>query len=54
MIRRAIDRGVSKESLARAFNVNLSSINLTGVSICFLAFAPKPLPCCETTSSPPM
>ena len=28
MIRRAIDRGVSKERLARAFNVNLSSINL--------------------------
>ena len=27
MIRRAIDRGVSKERLARAFNVNLSSIN---------------------------
>ena len=25
MIRRAIDRGVSKERLARAFNVNLSS-----------------------------
>ena len=25
--RRAIDRGVSKERLARAFNVNLSSIN---------------------------
>ncbi len=27
IIRRAIDRGVSKERLARAFNVNLSSIN---------------------------
>ena len=27
MIRRAIERGVSKERLARAFNVNLSSIN---------------------------
>lgn len=27
MIRRAIDRGVSKERLARAFNVNLTSIN---------------------------
>ena len=27
MIRRAIDRGVSKERLARAFNVNLSAIN---------------------------
>lgn len=27
MLRRAIDRGVSKERLARAFNVNLSSIN---------------------------
>ena len=27
MIRRAIDKGVSKERLARAFNVNLSSIN---------------------------
>ena len=27
MIRRAIDRGVSKERLARAFNVKLSSIN---------------------------
>jgi ParB-like chromosome segregation protein Spo0J len=27
MIRRALDRGVSKERLARAFNVNLSSIN---------------------------
>ena len=27
MIRRTIDRGVSKERLARAFNVNLSSIN---------------------------
>jgi hypothetical protein len=27
MIRRAIDQGVSKERLARAFNVNLSSIN---------------------------
>lgn len=27
MIRRAIDRGVSKERLARAFGVNLSSIN---------------------------
>ncbi len=27
MIRRAIDRGVSKDRLARAFNVNLSSIN---------------------------
>ena len=27
MIRRAIDRGVSKERLARAINVNLSSIN---------------------------
>lgn len=27
MIRRAIDRGVSKERLARAFNVNLSTIN---------------------------
>jgi hypothetical protein len=27
MIRRAIDRGVSKERLARAFNVNLYSIN---------------------------
>ncbi len=27
MIRRAIDRGVSKERLARAFNVNLRSIN---------------------------
>ncbi len=27
MIRRAIDRGMSKERLARAFNVNLSSIN---------------------------
>jgi ParB-like chromosome segregation protein Spo0J len=27
MIRRAIDRGVSKERLPRAFNVNLSSIN---------------------------
>ena len=27
MISRAIDRGVSKERLARAFNVNLSSIN---------------------------
>ena len=27
MIRRAKDRGVSKERLARAFNVNLSSIN---------------------------
>ena len=27
MIRRAIDRGISKERLARAFNVNLSSIN---------------------------
>jgi hypothetical protein len=27
MIRRAIDRGVSKERLARAFNVNLSFIN---------------------------
>jgi hypothetical protein len=27
MIRRAIDRGVSKERLARAFKVNLSSIN---------------------------
>lgn len=27
MIRRAIDRGVSKERLARAFDVNLSSIN---------------------------
>ena len=27
MIRRAIDRGVSKERLAGAFNVNLSSIN---------------------------
>lgn len=26
MLRRAIDRGVSKERLARAFNVNLSSI----------------------------
>lgn len=27
MLRRAIDKGVSKERLARAFNVNLSSIN---------------------------
>jgi len=27
MLRRAIDRGVSRERLARAFNVNLSSIN---------------------------
>lgn len=27
MLRRAIDRGVSKERLARAFNVNLSAIN---------------------------
>ncbi|MBL4836416.1 MAG: hypothetical protein JKY34_02465 [Kordiimonadaceae bacterium] len=27
MVRRAVDRGVSKERLARAFNVNLSSIN---------------------------
>ena len=27
MIRRAINRGVSKDRLARAFNVNLSSIN---------------------------
>ena len=27
MIRCAVDRGVSKERLARAFNVNLSSIN---------------------------
>ena len=27
MIRRAIDQGVSKERLTRAFNVNLSSIN---------------------------
>jgi hypothetical protein len=27
MIRRAIDRGVSRERLARAFNVNLSAIN---------------------------
>ena len=27
MIRRAIDRGVSRERLARAFNVNLNSIN---------------------------
>lgn len=27
MIRRAIDRGVSKGRLARAYNVNLSSIN---------------------------
>ena len=27
MIRREIDRGVSKERLSRAFNVNLSSIN---------------------------
>jgi len=27
MIRRAIDRGVSKERLARAFNLNLSAIN---------------------------
>ena len=27
MIRRAIDRGVSKDSLARAFNVNLNAIN---------------------------
>lgn len=27
MIRRAIDRGVSKERLARAFNVNLNTIN---------------------------
>jgi hypothetical protein len=28
MIRRAIDRGVSKERLAQAFNVNLRSNNL--------------------------
>lgn len=28
MIGRAIDRGVSKERLARAFGINLSSINL--------------------------
>ena len=27
MLRRAIDRGVSRERLARAFNVNLSAIN---------------------------
>lgn len=27
MLRRAIDKGVSKERLARAFNVNLSTIN---------------------------
>ena len=27
MLRRAIDRGVSRERLARAFNVNLRSIN---------------------------
>jgi hypothetical protein len=27
MLRRAIDRGVSRERLARAFNVNLSPIN---------------------------
>ena len=27
MIRRAIDRGVGKERLARALNVNLSSFN---------------------------
>ena len=27
MLRRAIDKGVSKERLARAFSVNLSTIN---------------------------
>ena len=52
MIRRAIDRGVSKERLARAFNVNLSSINrrinlLEGI-------CPEAITCCKTSSSPQM
>ena len=46
MLRRAIDKGVSKERLARVFNVNLSTLN-TG-STCCMASARAP-PNCSTT-----
>ncbi len=50
MLRRAIDRGVSRERLARAFNVNLSSI---ARRIKLLeGFCTEASTCCKTNSSP--
>ena len=49
MLRRAIDIGISKERLARAFNVNLSTIN-SRVNL-LLVYARKQLSCNKINSS---